>query len=68
MRLTKRKLAGHTLRILLALIGLYYALEAAANRVYWQTSGQPWLFQLGRAARLVLGLVLIGLSCMVKEN
>lgn len=55
------------LRIILVLIGLYYTLEAAANLFYWETSGQPLLFQLGRAARLILGLVLIGLACIVKN-
>ena len=40
-------------------IGAYFLVEAAANISYWWNDKHPWYFQLGRALRLIFGLILM---------
>ena len=43
-------------------LGSFFAIEAAANLVYWRNDKHPFLFQLGRGLRLILGISLMALS------
>ena len=53
-------------RLLLILVGLYIALEAGANLIYWR-SRMRCLFQLGRALRMAFGFLLV-VVCLLGEG
>jgi uncharacterized membrane protein YcjF (UPF0283 family) len=60
MKLTKRKIAVHTLRILLVLIGLYVVWDGVGSIIeYWT---QHWYEHAVRVGRIVCGLLAIWLA------
>lgn len=51
---------------LLLIIGVFFLLEGGANLAYWhlypKTEGELWFWEVGRAIRTILGLILIGVA------
>lgn len=39
--------------------GAFFAIEGAANIIYWWNDHHPWYFQMGRLIRTVLGITFV---------
>lgn len=63
--MTKRKIALHTLRILLVLIGLYVTLDGVGSIIeYWT---QHWYEHAVRVGRIICGLLALWVAWRLRE-
>lgn len=54
-------MAESLIRVFLGFSGLFLAIEGACNLIYWRDRTRR-LFQLGRALRMILGLIIIAVA------